>query len=294
MNPKPRPWNVDPTATDPAYAWFWENKGGVDSSFILPFWSGKLDEPDLTHRLRPTLSGSGWSYVSGGIRGGSLKTTGDSRLRYATGDATGGFAEFNSNDKWTVFVGIKVDSSSGEERTVFGKGPNGGSVENRQIYVRTTKDIDPTRMMVAKSNTGVLITGATGIDVGTPYLVALTNDGSGTNGLGLYSVELFTGVVNDDNAAGDFLSDESGDELQLGADFSDTNDDLAGELSFFYYLAGIVATREQVLQLARDPFGPITEVESVVGFVAAGAPAANPHGPLGHPLYGPFAGPIAA
>lgn len=48
-----------------------------------------------------------------------------------------------------------------------------------------------------------------------------------------------------------------------------------------------------LLQWVDDPWGPMRVVEDEFGFVVAAA-GANPHGPLGHPLHGALAGPIAA
>ncbi len=267
---KPRPSIIDPTRVDPTFQWFWD----VDSPpFLLPFWSRRLDEPDVFHGLKPTLAGSGFSYEPGNIRGGTLKSTGDSRLRYATGDHLGTIANFNKDEKWTVFCGIQIDDTSADQCTVFGKSPNGGTANDRQLFIRTNKKAAPTEFLVESAG-ALKITGTTSIQEGVPYLCALTNDGTANaGGMALYSAELFTGVVIDDGATGQFTAAKvASTELHLGAHFSDTNDPLIGELSFFYYLPSIQCTREQIFQLARKPFGPLRMAPRHVGFVSAAPP----------------------
>ncbi len=49
----------------------------------------------------------------------------------------------------------------------------------------------------------------------------------------------------------------------------------------------------EIRRISEDPFGLIRMAPRRI-VKAAAVGGANPHNPLGHPLYGPFAGPIAA
>ena len=269
---KPLPWNIQGGLVDPEFAWFWR---AVHPPFLVPFWLKHIDESDLLYRIAPTVGGSNFSSILNGAAGGyALKTTGNSRLRYLCGDTLGRIADFSAFRKWTVFTGFSVAETDAEERTIFAKSANNGVAADRQIYVRTTK-ATPTKIQVSASDSEEKIGGALAINVDTPYLCAITNDGTGsTSSMALYSAELFTGVIVDNGVTGQFNTTKNlATEVQLGAHFSDTNDDLDGQIFFFYYLPGIECNREHIFQLARDPYGPITESITAIGFVAAAAAA---------------------
>ncbi len=276
MQVKPTPWLIDPRRTDPAYAWFWSRRD-LGPPFLVNFWTPRIGEPDYFHRIVSTVGGSGFSsIVSGAVGGRALKTTGNSRLRYLCGDTTQPIANFSSFRKWTVFTGFLVAETASEDRTIFGKSANNGVAADRQIYARTNLEAAPSRIEVAAAESVPHITGAEGIELDTPYLCAITCDGTqSTSSMALYSAELFTGVIVDNGVTGQFNTTKNlATEVQFGAHFSDTNDDLDGQIFFFYYLPGIVCNREQVFQLARFPYGPITEsIAPAIGLATAAAAA---------------------
>ena len=50
----------------------------------------------------------------------------------------------------------------------------------------------------------------------------------------------------------------------------------------------------EIQTVSRNPFGLIRMAEDAEWLAVAAAGGANPHGPLGHPLWGPLAGPVVA
>ncbi len=73
-----------------------------------------------------------------------------------------------------------------------------------------------------------------------------------------------------------------------------------GSPSFFGHdgqiaMAGVLdieLSAVEIQQWSCDPFGPFRMVEDAEWLSVAAAGGATPHGPLGHPLWGPFAGPV--
>lgn len=120
--------------------------------------------------------------------------------------------------------------------------------------------------------------------VGSPLFWALSDDGTNytfyNNGVSLGSAA---------SPGGTFTFSELGDTFGGGFDYAGTMEML------MVYNRALLA--EEILRLFRDPY-ILFRQDPLALWVAATSvggvpPGTNPKGPLGHPLYGPFAGPIA-
>jgi len=120
------------------------------------------------------------------------------------------------------------------------------------------------------------------------YVIALINDGSASLNRKIYIDGIFQAEVTDPDTV------PSGGFPYYLFDSSVNIRVFAGTIySFMAWNRAL--TLPEIKKLARDPFGPFRMDEDIEWLaVAAAGGGATPHGPLGHPLWGPLAGPVAA
>ena len=281
---KPISWNVQKGIVAPKWRWFSDHL-----EMLVPIWKPGAVLIDVIRNREPIIEGSpggGWN------RFGAVVTanTGE-RLRYLDPGAS---VPFSKAQRWSAGIILSFNDVTTDQQTIFGKSSNSGGGGIRQFFIRgetdgsvaiRTDDGIVAATLILQTATGIIST-----DVNYHFIV--TCDGNA--GITLWILDLDAqDIVAEDT--GTFTPDDVDltHEVQLLAHFTSSNDDIDGAMSIFWYLDGYTAIRENVYQLLRDPFGGIRPVKDVVGFVAA-APGARPQGPLGHPLYGPLSGPIAA
>ncbi len=83
-------------------------------------------------------------------------------------------------------------------------------------------------------------------------------------------------------------------EIHIGQQLTSGERAVLGDYYCCYILKGVAANQVQITALVADPFGPfrMDDEDELRLLAVAVAGGANPKGPLGHPLWGPLAGPV--
>ena len=279
--PKPTPWPIAPGESPPGWEWFWatDDVGETPLPFLVPWWwGGAPAEHDLFHQFVPTISGTRPTYTATPY-GHGLRTNANGMVRYQVGNT----AEFRWTEDWTLFLGIIHHTLSGDQRTCVAKGPfTPTSSAERQLILRTT-NADPAGLEVKRA-TITIISASASINTDVPYQICVTNDASEASNATLYTTDLMTGAFVHDGVTGSHAANVGADQ-QFGGHYSLTNDPADATYLYFYYVPGLVAAREQIVQLALDPFGPLRQRK----VFAYAVPAAG-GGPVGPPFMHAMAG----
>ncbi len=290
-NKKPERWSFDKGFVDPKWDWFWR-----DLAFFVPIWElGSAALYDLVTRKRGTIqSATTWKATDRGTALNFIDNASDGAI------FTGPFIATDLGDftgSFTVFSLARTPDVGADRHTMYAQWDS-GTITGQMLF-------------------GMNMTRAAGTEAGT---------------LGLTCHENITGFDGADSAAGLLLANTwyamTGRRIWNGASsdvsvwldgvdvtdaFETTNPRTARATSASYignysttipfdgdisYVAGWnrPLSNGEVIQLSRDPFGPFRmdaqDELQLLGVAAAGG--ANPHGPLGHPLWGPLAGPVVA
>jgi hypothetical protein len=188
-----------------------------------------------------------------------------------------------------IAIGFQFKSSvSVTNGHILRKG--GGSGGDTQFFlIHDSSDLLWLRVRVDGSNKDVVRGQLT---VGRRYDALGFWDGSNIN-------TFLDGIVtgSDVVASGSINTTSTNGNLNVGNSPNSTvNANNANVLIEYLHIWNIIPAPPSFVAraFARDPFGPFRrddEAENLV-FVPAVVGAANPKGPLGHPLHGPFGGPI--
>ncbi len=188
--------------------------GSVDPLFDL---SGRGE-----HHL--TKTGTGISFEMSGIHGFPVgRHTGSSgHLEHPT---IAGF-DLNDDDVWTVALRVSVTNTTGDQRTLFSKRVEGGSI---QVNIRTMSGTAPEQVEVAFGVQNEVLS-ASVIEINTPYTIFLLNDGSKVSGgltLDVFSAEGI--LLSQTFGTSPYSNNSPAAPFWLFAAFSNSNDPMVGD-----------------------------------------------------------------
>lgn len=190
-------------------------------------------------------------------------TGGAANLEVAAGSAFETQYEFRGNEPWTVCVVFQVYNSAADDRSIISRfdDPAGGGT-SRNFLLRLDLGAAPQNLEVYQADATVRITGGNVIELDTPYLVVVRCDGS--NNGSLLTFDLNTHSLVDD-LTGSFPGTSTMGANEYIAFFGRTGSDPWSGTGWMASFHDFKMSRTAVMQLARDPFGPIRPDLRIIG-----------------------------
>ena len=281
---KPSLWRVSPEWIDEDWRWAWK---GIQ--FAAPFLGAGNYHDIVGGRVGTPESGVGSNVAEWG-RGS------DHALTSAAGEGIN-FGSFPFLSSFTVMAVVLWRAESGannDYETIVGRG---GVVENNSNFalgLRYRASGTQERPFLFARDGGTLRgheAGSTQAPLRDQPIVLVGTWESGSQAVyarRTNNVFVTTGTSSSTNGA------DGSQNLFVGSATTATaSDNSFGGVVLCVAIWDYPMLERQARALAYDPFGPFRMARPSLGFVAA-VGAANPHGPFGHPFYGPFAGPVMA
>jgi hypothetical protein len=177
--------------------------------------------------------------------------TGDTDNFISLGDVTS--ARFLHADAWTFLCHVRIDAT-GDERTLVGK----SLVDEADMQMRLrTSNADPAALDYRKTdNSPARYTSAAVLNHDEWYCISFSNDGTEAAGdleVFAYNLEDYTWDIDADSGTNAADSATLTQDITLGKSGTGNFDPMDGDLAHVCYVEK-VATKEEVLAYAKDPF----------------------------------------
>ena len=295
---KPDRWGFDHGLVDPKWNWFWEK-----SPIAIPVWEGGGDsifagQPARTTHTIASSEGPTW-----GLGPHDIALIGDNPASTTQTDVwdtgipvpsgvpgitciAGVFVGDASTDRYIHILSDGEVFNAGTHAFSFGFRPNFSTGMRMWIYGRNTGTLVGSESKVSDFFTvptsggfyATLCSTMNGARVRHFYFSDAGASGTKT------TATSWTITPSGSNVA--FLGAPDGMSTTSSGLGRDGIDKIRFAYCFFEELPDF-----QIKEIAHDPFGPFRRTERVK-WLSIAAAAGGPKGPFGHPLHGPFAGPI--
>lgn len=275
---KPGRGDFDPGQVAPGWDWFWDGIAGV---FLMQEGVGATFFDTSFNRYSASFSGSPvWSTGPGGREIDFSPT--DAFAKTAVGSTLA--TRFQSKTRIGLTLYARASSYAGQANaglTIKQESDVSGS-DSIVFYPYDNRDGNGARVFMnstqlVNENTGALADNKN-------HLFTFSMFKLGDNRIFVEGVEVVTSGFNRTISA-------NTDVVNIAGWDGAASQSYHGQTSY-----AVVHTIPPILaqhaQLAHDPFGPFRMKEDVGWLAVAAVGGANPHGPLGHPLHGPFGGPL--
>lgn len=264
---KPGSWNWSPAAIGPEWEWFVHH-----AEIIFPFWRGRALVPwEITKRklayAAPSNTAGDPSMVECQYGSALRADTGDI-LRYTIPGSGAGF--FNKDEVWSAGAVVRVEGLATDQQTIFGQSAYGLDAAQRRCWVAVQQDGD---VEIRSGPEGIIVDGAgAGVSDGDTCCFCIACDGAQTFTLWVYNLDTERVLVNGGTGTMT-VTGTSEAELHLLAHYTETNDDLDGDMFLFWKLEGWELNDANARQIMHDPFGMLRPAERSWIGKAPAAPA---------------------
>jgi hypothetical protein len=267
-------WALQRALVAKKWGWFWEG-----ARVVLPLWEGGGDVFDKANGLQGANNNLSW-------RGGSPEYNAINGEQFTFANSPI-FDEAAPQLTLAALVTVNFTQTDFVTRSIIDN-----TVDNADGYrLFFSAGVDDFRFRLPFNTQNLDTVGASFVAGDVLHIVG-TYDGPNLL-MTIYYKNLTTGqILLNTLATGTNNVQPTGDPLLIGE--SSSGDGPWDGLIHMVYIGYRTWSESQVLAHRRDPFGPFRMADEVGVVVGLPVAVGGPHGPLGHPLWGPFAGPVAA